>query len=256
METSPNQAQSASDTQAGAVKTRTARDEALARAISHDVRAPVRAIAKFAEFAQEHACERPDETHRYLEVIREQAGRLDAQLRALVRLLRLGPPHAPVESVPLVEIFAEAQTRLGMEGASTHAELTIEDPPPVRVCGRREELCEAVAELIRNAVRFHKAQRAHVRVWAVARDDARVDIFVEDDGIGIEPDRWDDVFALFRRNVLPEEYPGVGAGLALVRRIAELHGGCVEVVRSAPGEGTLMQLTLPTDEKAGEDRGG
>jgi len=110
-------------------------------------------------------------------------------------------------------------------------------------------LVQLFENVVGNAIKFHGSEPPRVEVRA-ARGDGEWQFSVTDNGIGIEPEYADRVFAPFQRLHSREEYPGTGIGLALCKKIVDTHGGRIWL-DSRPGEGTTFHWTLPAGAGAG-----
>jgi light-regulated signal transduction histidine kinase (bacteriophytochrome) len=106
------------------------------------------------------------------------------------------------------------------------------------------QMTYAFASLIENAIKFRSEEPPEVRISAASQGDDWL-FSVRDNGIGIEPRHQQSAFHMFRR-IHGDRYPGVGAGLAITRRIVESHGGRIWV-ESLPGRGSAFFFTLPSD---------
>jgi signal transduction histidine kinase len=125
---------------------------------------------------------------------------------------------------------------------SAGATVEVEGPLP-DVLAHPPTLTQAAINLLSNAIKFVPQGRApRIRIWAEAGD-GRVRLWVEDNGIGIEPAHQERVFQPFQRLHGVESYPGTGIGLAIVRRSIERMGGRSGVV-SGPGEGSRFWIEL------------
>lgn len=130
---------------------------------------------------------------------------------------------------------------LESELRARHVEIVVEDLPSVM--GDPTRLLEVFLNLLENAIKFSgDQQQPRVRIAALEREGG-ICCFVEDNGIGIDRDYHDQVFGLFER--LDASVDGTGVGLALVKRIIEVHGGEVWVESDGPGQGARFMFTLP-----------
>lgn len=211
-------------------------------AVSHDLRSPLVTVKGFLG-AVEAAAAR-GETGRVREDvarIRAAADRMDRLLRELLELSRVGRLANAPEDVPFAELVGEARAvvsgRLEQRGARLQVAA---DLPTVR--GDRRRLAEVLQNLVDNAVKFMGDQpEPRIEVGA-RRDGDETVFFVRDNGIGIEPRHQERVFGLFER--LDPAIEGTGVGLALVKRIVEVHGGRIWIESEGAGRGTTFCFTL------------
>jgi len=117
---------------------------------------------------------------------------------------------------------------------------------PTIVCDRIK-LTEVFLNLINNAIKFSSKQKEKpvVEVEYTENDDA-YQFSVKDNGIGIDPKYHDQIFGIFKRLHTSDEYEGTGAGLGIVKRVIEDHGGRIWV-ESEPGQGATFCFTIPKD---------
>ncbi|MFZ5477415.1 MAG: chemotaxis protein CheB [Myxococcota bacterium] len=233
------------------VRERTAALEAALRelndfsyTVAHDLRAPLRSIASFSQILlKDHATRQLEgDGRRYLERIATAAARLDALVVALLAYGRLGRAEMPLEPVPLGPLIAETLDHLAEDVRAHGAEVVVEGDLPT-VLANRVSLAQALQNLVRNAMVFVKPGVAPtVRIHA-DRDDQGVRLWVEDNGIGIEPRFQQRIFGVFERLHGADQYPGTGIGLAIVRRAVERMNGRVGV-ESEPGRGSRFWIRL------------
>ena len=125
----------------------------------------------------------------------------------------------------------EVAARFADEAADHGASIAVDAPGPLRCELDVARMDQVVSNLVANAVKYGRG--APIRVTARA-EGARAVIEVEDRGIGIAPELQERIFGRFERAVSGRNYPGLGLGLWIVRRLVESHGGAIRV-RSAPG---------------------
>jgi signal transduction histidine kinase len=226
------------------VKERTAELEAANRelesfsySVSHDLRAPLRAVDGFSAALQEdYGDTLPEGAHTHLTRIRQGAqnmGRLIDDLLRLARIGRKGIARKGVDMAALVRSVAE----------ETGASIAPSDTIPA-VVGDEPLLRQVMVNLLSNAVKFTRGVSApRIEVSARMQGDM-VECCVSDNGAGFDMEYADKLFAPFQRLHRQEEFEGTGIGLAIVRRIVELHGGRIRA-EARLGEGAKFLFTLP-----------
>ncbi len=136
-----------------------------------------------------------------------------------------------------------------LEGAIYDARAVIDVAPGLPcVMGDAGRLALLFQNLVSNGIKFNQSERPVVEIGVADETDGFVRLFVRDNGIGIAKDYQTQIFEIFERLHSRTEYPGTGAGLAIVRRIVELYGGTLQV-DSTPGQGATFHLTLPLAER-------
>lgn len=218
--------------------------ETFAFSVSHDLRAPLRAMEGFGEALLEDYGDRLDgEGRDYAESIADAARRMDLLIQDLLAYSRVRRSEMPLGVTRLELAVEEAQMQIGAAAEAARAEIRLEPPLPA-VRGHHATLVQAVANLLGNAIKFvAPGTRPKIRVRAETRED-RVRLWVEDNGIGIAAEHHGRVFTVFERLHSPDHYPGTGIGLAIVRRGIERMGGEVGV-ESAEGQGSRFWIDLP-----------
>jgi signal transduction histidine kinase len=219
--------------------------EAFTYTVSHDLKAPLRAMDGFARALEEDYPDKLDATgRRYLEVIKSSARRMGALIDDLLRYSRLERRELhrePVQLRPLLtEICAEVEEETRRRGLTVDLALEVE-----AVDAEREGLREALVNLVENAVKFTPNAGGRITV-ASRREGAAVVLSVTDSGIGFDMRYHDRIFRLFERLHTQSEYLGTGVGLGIVRKVAERHGGRAWAV-SEPGRGSTFSLSLPVN---------
>lgn len=219
--------------------------------VSHDLRTPLTALQGSLEALAQRADADGAEATRYLDTARRNAARLERLIDHLFELSRLDGPTPPLRPEPfaLPELVHDVVAAHAGRAASAGVTLAVAEPAPLPlVTGDLGRIERAVANVLDNALR-HTPAGGRVRV-AVAVRDGRARIEVDDTGEGIAPEHRDRVFERFYRVAPGRGGDGAGLGLAIARRIVELHGGAIEL-RSEPGRGTTVALTLPVDGPGG-----
>jgi signal transduction histidine kinase len=217
--------------------------EAFTYTVSHDLKAPLRGAEGFARAVLEDYGTRLDSTGRhYLEMIQTSASRMGELIDDLLRYSRLEGSDLKRERValqPLIEeILEELEPEMQARGITVRTELAVE-----AVEAEREGLREVVANLVGNAVKFSRETGSAIIVESRQEDDSVI-LSVADTGIGFDMKYHERIFGIFERLHRQEDYPGTGVGLAIVRKVAERHGGRTWAV-SEPGKGSTFYLALP-----------
>ncbi|HVE67834.1 MAG TPA: ATP-binding protein [Solirubrobacteraceae bacterium] len=215
--------------------------EQFAYVASHDLSEPLRMISGFVQLLSERYTGRLDsDADEFIAYTIDGVQRMQGLIDDLLAYSRVGRAveDAPVE---LDEIVADARTALRAPIEETGAEIEV-GPLPV-VVGDRRELTQLFQNLLSNAVKFVRSGPPRVQVTA-RRVDGEWEMLVRDNGIGIDPRHAERVFKMFQRLHGREEYPGTGIGLAICKKIAERHGGDIDVTAAAGG-GSEFRVTLP-----------
>ena len=213
----------------------------LLRVIGHDMQEPLRMVTSFTGLlSRDYADSLDRDAREYIDLARDGAHRMQHMLRDLVTYLRLSRP-APRRAVDVTSVAERAVEKLSGELERVSAEIRL--PPLPIVVAVEEQLEVLFEELIANATRFRGATAPRITIAATAELDHWV-FSVGDNGVGIAAEHWEAVFELFRRLHPREAGSGRGVGLAMCKRIVELHGGAIWL-QSQPEHGTTVYFTLP-----------
>jgi PAS domain S-box-containing protein len=212
--------------------------------VSHDLKSPLITIKAFAgALQQDVAAGRRERLEGDLKRIADATDRMTELLNDLLELSRIGRIINPPSNFALGDLVREVIELLAGLVRQSGVEITVQrDLPWVR--GDRSRLIEVFQNLIENSIRFMgKQPRPMIEIGMREQERRRV-FFVRDNGIGIEPRYHETVFGLF--NKLDARTAGTGLGLALVRRILEVHGGKIWVESEGHGRGSTFCFTLPS----------
>ena len=233
----------------GEMERRNAELERFTYTVSHDLRSPLVTVLGFLGLLeQDIAAGRKESALADVARIRAAASTMERMLRELLELSRVGRVTSAPEEVPLAELAEEARQSLAGRLSAAGVELEVAGDLPV-LYGERARLLEVVQNLVDNAAKF-LGGRKDPRIAIGARHGANGQpvCFVKDNGIGIDPRHHQRVFGLFER--LDPRVEGTGIGLALVKRIVEVHGGEVWVESDGDGQGSVFCFTLPSKAAA------
>ncbi len=208
--------------------------EAFSYTVSHDLRAPLRAMQGFANALVEDCGSQLDPIGLdYTQRITTAAQRLDKMIQDLLEYSRLGRLEFPLKSISLDFIVSEVLFQLQELIKNTNTQIKVAEKgviPLPEVLGHRATLMQVVSNLIANAIKFvPETVQPQIQVWAEERKDVNgstwIRLWIEDNGIGIESEYQEKIFLVFERLHGREHYHGSGIGLALVRKGMERLGG-------------------------------
>ncbi len=209
--------------------------------VSHDLKTPLITIRGFLDILGKDLAEgRTDRWRDDLGRITGASDMMERLLGELLRLSRVGRVANPAERVSFAAVVEDAVALQRPQLQQRGVELVVDATLP-SVYGDRLRLVEVVQNLVENAAKFMGGQ-PNPRIRIGARFGEETVLLVQDNGIGIEPRHHDKVFVLFQK--LDPEVEGTGVGLALVKRIVEVHGGRVWVESSGRDQGTTVCFTL------------
>ncbi|HXT02068.1 MAG TPA: ATP-binding protein [Elusimicrobiota bacterium] len=203
----------------------------LSYSVAHDLRAPLRKIGGFSQILlEEHSKGLGEEAKQYLRRLQDAGQTMSRLLEALMKLVSLARAEARREPVDLSAIAQAAAEALREAEPGREVEFAIQ--PGVKALGDPDLLAEVLEDLLGNAWKFtSRHPRARIE-FGTAEREGKTAYFVRDDGAGFDPLHAAKLFLPFQRLHAEAEFPGVGAGLAVVRAVVSLHGGEV----SAEGE--------------------
>ena len=231
---------------------------------SHELRTPLTAIRGYAEYYRQrggmgngarHAAPpaepsladgsqltEPD-LDRIMQRVEQESARMGVLVEDMLLLARLDQQRPierrPVALKPLLDPMLEDQAGdIAARGLTVTLDLAVAE-----IMSERQGLQEALANLLSNAVKFSPAQGGTISVRSY-RDGDQVVVAVADCGVGFDMQYHDRIFGIFERLHRQEDYPGTGVGLAIVRKVAERHGGRAWA-ESALGQGSTFFLALP-----------
>jgi len=216
--------------------------EAFTYSVSHDLRAPLRAIDGFSYILAKTAGSRLDEKEQhYLAALRKNAGQMDSLITGLLTLSRIGRQELNRERVDPGPLVREVIAELREQFPEWTIDVTIGDLPP---CSADPIMLRQVyRNLIGNAVKFTRdTPEPRIVIGAIAKD-ARTTYFVRDNGIGFDMRHAAHLFEPFQQLHTMEGYEGEGIGLAIVARIIRRHGGSIWA-KGEPGKGATFSFTL------------
>jgi signal transduction histidine kinase len=211
--------------------------------VSHDLKSPLVTIKGFLGWLEKDvAAGDTSRLQRDLQHIRDAANKMQALLDDLLELSRIGRLMNPPQAVPLANLVNEAVNLVAGQIEARGVQVNIAPDLPV-VYGDHPRLVEALQNLLDNAIKFMGNQSQPQVSIGATNDDGETIFFIQDNGSGIALPYQQKIFGLFER--LDQSVEGTGVGLALVKRIIEIHGGRIWVKSAGLGQGSTFYFTLP-----------
>ncbi len=210
--------------------------------VSHDLKEPLRGIGAFSGFLRQKYRDKLDEKGKhYIDIILASSERMRRLIDDLLNLSRITSKINSFEYVNLNILLKEVQISISYALDSKHCTLKIADDLPMVYCSR-VRMGEVFHNLIINAIKYNDKDNPYIEV-GYNEDSKYYTFHVKDNGIGIEEQYFDKIFQLFQR-LKRDDKEGTGAGLTIVNKVIDKHGGSVWV-ESKVGEGTTIFFTIP-----------
>ncbi len=218
--------------------------EAFSYSVSHDLRAPLRAVDGFSRMVlKQQAARLDDDGRRMLGVIHGETQRMGQLIDDLLAFSQLG--RQPVESAPvdMHSLAREVFDELAAQEPERKLRLDLHPLPPAS--GTPEMIRQIWVNLIANAIKFTKQRETgEIEIGAREDDEGAREYFVKDNGAGFDMAHAEKLFGVFHRLHSQQDFPGTGVGLALVQRIVQRHGGRIRA-ESEVDRGAAFYFTLP-----------
>ncbi len=217
--------------------------ELFAYSVSHDLRAPLRAIDGFSRMLQEDYADTLDaEARRLIQVVRDGAEKMTRLIDDILAYSRLGRHELAASAIDMTALARATWNDLATAITGRAIEVKIAPLPGTR--GDREMLQRVWQNLLDNAIKF-TARKASALVEVGSYPDGNSTVyFVKDNGAGFDMQYVGRLFGVFQRLHGQSDFPGTGAGLAIVQRIVSRHGGRVWA-EGKEGEGATFYFALP-----------
>jgi PAS domain S-box-containing protein len=221
-------------------------------AASHDLQEPIRKIQTLADLVLIRCRDCLNMENRdYLNRMQNAAARMQGLLNSLLVYSRLTSKVQPFVEVNLAELVKDVFSKLQIQILETKGVMEAGDLPVLNA--DRGQMAQLFQNLISNALKFHRDDEApRVRIYSRFVENGKYmsgsyEICVEDNGIGFEEKYLNLIFMPFECLHGREKYKGLGMGLAICKKIVELHGGTI-TARSTPGKGSTFIVTLPAKQ--------
>ena len=221
---------------------KTAEMERFTYTVSHDLKSPLVTIMSFLGYLEKDL-QAQDSKHvaKDMGYIHSAVDKMALMLGELLELARIGHNVNPSQAMPLKDVVQEALGLVGGQIADRGVDVVVTQEP-VWITGDRPRLVEVFQNLLDNAVKF-LGDQPHPRIEIGAEQVGdELELFVRDNGKGIDPRHQHKLFGLFEK--IDAGNQGAGLGLAIVRRVIELHGGKIRLESEGLGHGTTIRFTL------------
>ena len=217
---------------------------------SHDLKTPVRNISSFLNLANRRMSDTTKaEIGEYLDIAASYARQMDYTICDVLEFSKVQSRNTKSD--------VSIQMRMAVEQAiKTVRQEFSQSNPVITIEGNAEVFCnindleQILLRLLHNALKFNQSAIPIVNVSIQVTVDSSVEVIIKDNGIGIEQEFGSQIFGLFKRLNLQEQYPGTGLGLSFARKLANQMKGDVVLKSSVVGQGSVFILRLPVAPKA------
>jgi PAS domain S-box-containing protein len=213
--------------------------------VSHDLKSPLVTINGYLGYLEQDALSgNVERLKQDIQRIHDAASKMHALLNELLELSRIGRMMNEPENIPFAGLVKDALEIVHGQLEAHHVTVQIQPNLPA-IYGDRQRLIEVLQNLIENAAKYMGGQsEPQIEIGQLGEENDKPIFFVKDNGMGIAPEYHERIFGLF--NKLDAKSEGTGIGLALVKRIIEVHGGRIWV-ESKEGKGSTFYFTLPVN---------
>ena len=214
--------------------------DSFAYTVSHDLKAPLRAITNLSKWIEDDLEDRlPPDNQQQFQLLRTRVKRMESMIDSLLLYARAGRQEALLETFHLAELLAEIIDSLAPpEGFRIDIQ-----PPLPTLTTKRVFLSQVLTNLISNAIKHHNSVTGHLDISAIEHPDHH-EFIINDDGPGIAPEHHEKVFEIFATLKVKDNSDSTGIGLAIVKKIVETEQGTIRL-ESSLGEGTTFYVTWP-----------
>jgi signal transduction histidine kinase/HAMP domain-containing protein len=219
--------------------------ESFSYSVSHDLRAPLRAIHGFSNILlKDYVDKLDDEGKRFLNVIQSSAQKMEELINDLLALSRLGRKEIELSDIDMEKLAKSIFEELSIEPDKVRAQLNVKPLPPAR--GDQGMIRQVFANLLQNAIKFTRLKEDPVIEVGGYSENSHNVYYVKDNGAGFDMRYKDKLFGVFQRLHSGEEFEGTGIGLAIVQRIMNRHGGQIWA-EGKVNEGATFYFVLPSE---------
>lgn len=225
--------------------------ESFSYSVSHDLRAPLRAVDGYSRIIEEDYSKVLDaEGHRLLGVIRREARRMGLLIDDLLTFSRVGRQHLSHSMIDMRRLFVDALPAIRASRPDRQVDLSVGDLPPA--FGDVGALRQVIVNLLSNAAKYAKPDGV-IRIEVGSQTESGQTVYsVRDYGVGFDMKYAGKLFGVFQRLHPHDAFEGTGVGLAIVQRIVAAHGGRAWA-HAEPGAGATFFFTLPASPPVGDE---
>ena len=221
--------------------------EQFAYVASHDLQEPLRMVSSYVQLlARRYKSKLDKDADEFIGFAVDGANRMQTLINDLLTYSRVGTKGKPFQTTDCNEVFSEALLNLSAATEESGAIITSDNLPTVMT--DKTQMVQLIQNLVANAIKFRNKDRPRIHVSSEQKNSTWV-FSVSDNGIGIDSQYYERIFAIFQRLHGKTEYPGTGIGLAVCKRIVERHGGRMWV-DSECGKGSRFYFTTPVSESS------
>ena len=219
--------------------------ESFSYSVSHDLRAPLRAIDGFVQMLLDEQASKLDaDGLRMFSIVQENARKMGHLIDDILEFSRAGRLEMEWQDIDMNRMVQEVWAALGHARPGHTAQLEVQALPIIK--GDPRAVRQILSNLLDNAIKFTRTRKpGRILVWAESAGHM-VRFKVQDNGVGFNPEFSNKLFVMFQRLHGVSEYEGTGVGLAIVKRFVMKHGGEVQATAKL-GEGASFSFTLPVD---------
>jgi PAS domain S-box-containing protein len=225
--------------------------EQFAYVASHDLKEPLRMVASYTQLlAKRYKGKLDSDADEFIGYTVDGAIRMQGLIEGLLAYSRIGMEAQPFEPTDCAAVLNEALENLS-ESVKESGALTTHDPLPT-VMADRSQMTQLFQNLISNAIKFRGEQKPEIHISSKRSGDEWL-FSVRDNGIGVAPQYQERIFFIFQRLHARKDYPGIGIGLALCKRIIERHRGRIWV-ESGIWKGATFYFTIPKQKGSSDEQ--
>lgn len=219
--------------------------EAFSYSVSHDLRAPLRAIMGFTNIlTEDFARDLDDEGIRICGIIKDNAAKMSNLIDDLLDFSKLARKEITMSFIDMKTLVKTIFHELANESQRQQIHLTLSDLKPCH--GDHSMIRQVITNLLSNAIKYSaKKEKPHIEVFS-KNINGKTTYYFRDNGVGFDMKYKEKVFGVFQRLHSVSDFEGTGVGLAIVQRIIHRHGGTVDA-KGTPGQGATFWFSLPSD---------